>query len=86
MDVVLEIHWCRHNPSFVKYDTFKVRSHITVEEAPNESHWLINKMAEGLATEARKKHWMGSLPLLLQWFFKAPRLVASGKAGLLPIR
>ena len=61
-DVASELHRLRKRVE-TSHAVIKVRSHISVEEAPDESHWLINDMADRLATEAREKALNGDLQL-----------------------
>ena len=44
-DVASELHRLRGRLEF-SHEVIKVRSHISVEEAPDESHWMINDMAD----------------------------------------
>ena len=61
-DVASELHRLREKFEF-SHNVIKVRSHISVEDAPDERHWLINDMADRLATEARDKAVNGDLRL-----------------------
>ena len=59
----------------IRYTVIKVRSHITKDEADNESHWEINQMADTLATEARSKALRSELRIT------EPMLFEGVKAG-----
>ena len=54
-DVALAILHQRAKLPWMKYHMIKVKSHIAVEEAPNEFFWRVNDTSDQLATEARDK-------------------------------
>ena len=61
-DVASELYSLRERLD-VSHEVIKVRSHISVEDAPDESHWMINDIADRLATEARDKALNGDLQM-----------------------
>lgn len=73
-DVASELYRLRERLN-VYHEIIKVRSHIDVEEASDECHWMINDMADRLATEARAKALDGKLRLTM------PILFPGAKAG-----
>ena len=54
-DVALAILYQRAKLPWMKYHVIKVRSHIAVEESPNEFFWMVNDTSDQLAMEARDK-------------------------------
>jgi len=53
IDVALELHRNRKKNPNVHVELYKVQSHISIEEAPNEKYWQLNDEADTLATTAR---------------------------------
>ena len=54
VDVAMEIHRCREETNHSHLEIIKVTSHILETEAPDVTHWRLNKEADELATEARE--------------------------------
>lgn len=55
MDLALKITNRKKEIEWAGFTVIKIRSYIAQEEAQNESHWLVNDIADKLATEAREK-------------------------------
>ena len=75
VDVGLAILFKRQNRHWADFTTIKVRSHITVEDAPDELLWLVNEEADKLATEAREKVIAQELDV------RTPQLLPGMRAG-----
>ena len=53
VEIAMEIARCRHDNKYSCIEFHKVKSHISIDEAPDEFFWRINEEADALATAAR---------------------------------
>ena len=61
IDVAMALSWKRNQIQHCNLEVVKVTSHISIEEAPNETYWMINEEADRLATLARQEVLRGNL-------------------------
>ena len=61
IDVAMALSWKRKQIQRCKLEVVKVTSHISLDEAPDETHWMINEEADRLATLAQQEVLQGNL-------------------------